>query len=81
VLHGKPVALIGASPGRLGTVSAQTAWLPVLRTLRMRLWVGGGPFIVPGAAGSIRDGSITSAEVSERLAAYLAAFVAWIEAA
>jgi hypothetical protein len=47
----------------------------------MRLWVGGGPFIVPGAAGSIRDGSITSAELSERLAAYLAAFVAWIEAA
>jgi NAD(P)H-dependent FMN reductase len=80
VLHGKPVALIGASPGRLGTVSAQTAWLPVLRTLRMRLWVGGGPFIVPSAAASIQDGSITNAELSERLAAYLAAFVASIAA-
>jgi len=31
VLHGKPVALMGASPGRLGTVLSQAAWLPVLR--------------------------------------------------
>jgi chromate reductase len=76
VLHGKPVALVGASPGRLGTVSAQTAWLSVLRTLRMRVWVGGGPFIVPTANQSIEDGRITSSELTDRLAAYLAAFVA-----
>ena len=30
---GKPVALIGASPGGFGTNLSQNAWLPVLRTL------------------------------------------------
>jgi NAD(P)H-dependent FMN reductase len=33
-----PVALIGASPGRGGTRFAQTAWLPVFRTLGLRPW-------------------------------------------
>jgi chromate reductase len=29
----RPVAVIGASPGGFGTMLAQSAWLPVLRTL------------------------------------------------
>ena len=33
VFGGKPVALIGASPGNFGTILSQAAWLPVLRTL------------------------------------------------
>ena len=33
VQAGKPVALIGASPGGFGTILAQDAWLAVLRTL------------------------------------------------
>lgn len=41
VFRGKPVAVTGASPGRFGTVMAQSAWLPVLRTLRTRPWFGG----------------------------------------
>jgi chromate reductase, NAD(P)H dehydrogenase (quinone) len=41
VFRAKPVAVIGASPGRFGTVMAQAAWLPVLRTLRTRPWFGG----------------------------------------
>jgi NAD(P)H-dependent FMN reductase len=40
VFGGRPVALIGATPGRGGTVLAQAAWLPVLRTLGMCLWYG-----------------------------------------
>src|SRR5437762_4031777 len=34
VFGGKPVALVGASPGGFGTILSQNAWLPVLRTLR-----------------------------------------------
>ncbi len=49
VLKGKPVALLGASPSGFGTVLSQAAWLPVLRTLRMQLWVGNGPFFVSSA--------------------------------
>lgn len=41
IFHGKPVAVLGASPGGFGTILAQNAWLPVLRTLKMRVWSGG----------------------------------------
>src|SRR6516225_59107 len=41
VFTGKPVAVIGASPGGFGTTLSQTAWLPVLRTLATRPWFGG----------------------------------------
>ena len=41
VFRGKPVAVMGASPGRFGTVLSQAAWLPVLRTLGTRAWFGG----------------------------------------
>jgi len=37
----RPVAMIGASPGGFGTILAQSAWLPVLRTLGARHWAGG----------------------------------------
>lgn len=33
LFRGKPVAIIGASPGNFGTTLAQTHWLPVIRTL------------------------------------------------
>ena len=32
IFGGKPVAMIGASPGGFGTILSQEAWLPVLRT-------------------------------------------------
>jgi NAD(P)H-dependent FMN reductase len=40
VFGGKPVALMGATPGRGATALAHTAWLPVLRTLGTLPWFG-----------------------------------------
>jgi NAD(P)H-dependent FMN reductase len=40
VFHDKPVALMGATPGRGGTMLSQVAWLPVLRTLGTLAWFG-----------------------------------------
>src|SRR5262247_109526 len=40
VFKGRPVALIGASPGPFGTISSQSAWLTVLRALQMKPWYG-----------------------------------------
>jgi chromate reductase len=41
VFGNRPVAITGASPGNFGTTLSQTAWLPVIRTLRMRpYWEG-----------------------------------------
>jgi NAD(P)H-dependent FMN reductase len=41
VFGDRPFAVVGASPGGFGTILAQNAWLPVLRTLRVRYWSGG----------------------------------------
>jgi chromate reductase, NAD(P)H dehydrogenase (quinone) len=41
VFGNRPVAVIGASLGGFGTVLAQSAWLPVFRTLGTRPWFGG----------------------------------------
>ena len=43
VFGGKPVAILGATPGNFGTALAQIAWLPVLRTLGTRPWCGRRP--------------------------------------
>ena len=76
VLRGKPVALLGATPGGGGTMLSQAAWLPVLRTLRMRLWTGGGPLYVSQASKSFDQAGLADPELEQRVADYVAAFVA-----
>lgn len=49
VFGAKPVALTGATPGRGGTRLAQTAWLPVFRTLGMRAWFGKQLYVASAA--------------------------------
>jgi chromate reductase len=36
VFHGKPFALMGATPSGFGTLNAQTAWLPLIRYFKLR---------------------------------------------
>lgn len=76
VTHGKPVALIGATPGGLGTALSQAAWQQVLRTLRLRVFTQNGPFYVSSAAKSFDETGKPSDELAERIAGYMAAFVA-----
>ena len=78
VFGGKPVALIGASPGNFGTILSQAAWLPVLRTLGADHWAG-GRLLVPHAGQAFdNEGNLTDELVRERLRAYLAGFVSHI---
>ncbi|HXA14471.1 MAG TPA: NADPH-dependent FMN reductase [Opitutaceae bacterium] len=74
VFGGKPVALIGASPGPFGTVLSQSAWLPILRTLGTKPWFG-AKFYVPHAD-KVFDptGQLTDAALKERLQKFLAGF-------
>lgn len=76
VFAGRPVAVIGASPGGFGTILAQAAWLPVLRTLGTRPWFGGR--LMVSRAGSAFDdaGNLTSPEIRSQLQTFLAGFVA-----
>lgn len=79
VTHGKPVALMGATPGGLGTAFSQAAWLQVLRTLRMKVWVTGGPFYVSAAYKSFDEHGVADDELKQRLAEYMAGFVASLD--
>lgn len=79
VFAGKPVALIGASPGGFGTVLSQAAWLPVLRYLKMAPWFG--QMLLVSSAGKLFDeaGDLTDQPTRDKLRDYLAAFVGAVE--
>ena len=71
---GKPVAVLGASPGGFGTIMAQAHWLPVLRTLKADLWAD-GRMLVSRAQGSFdAEGNLTSEETRARLAEFVHGF-------
>ena len=76
VTYGKPVAIMGATPGGMGTAFSQAAWLQVLRTLRMRVWVTGGPLYVSRASNSFDEAGRPDEELAGRLRDYMAGFVA-----
>lgn len=74
VFGGKPVAVLGASPGGFGTIMSQTAWLPILRTLETAPWFEGR--LMVARAGSVFDaeGRLMDAEISKRLERFIAGF-------
>jgi len=75
VFSGKPVAVIGVTPGGFGTVLAQNEWLSVLRLLGTRPWFG-GRLAVPHAGKLFdADGQLTDADVRERLRIFIGGFV------
>lgn len=76
LFKGKPVAVIGASPGGFGTVLGQTHWLPVLRTLRTRPWFEGR--LQVSRAGTLfdGDGNLTDPKTREIVVAFVAGFAA-----
>jgi NAD(P)H-dependent FMN reductase len=78
VFGGRPVGLIGASPGRQGTVLSQTAWLQVFRALGLRPWFGQVLYV--GGAGSVFDasGKLADEATRARLRKYLEGFAAFV---
>jgi NAD(P)H-dependent FMN reductase len=78
VFGGKPVALIGASPGGFGTILSQNAWLPVLKTLGTRPWFG-GRLLVSRAKNVFDDnGAVVDEAVKTQLADFVRGFVEFI---
>jgi NAD(P)H-dependent FMN reductase len=73
------VGLIGATPGRGGTHLAQAAWLPVLRTLGVRLWTGDRLGVSEAAKVFNDAGQLIDARVREALAEYMTGFVSFLE--
>jgi chromate reductase len=77
VFGGRPVAVIGASPGGFGTLLSQTAWLPVLKTLGMQTWAGGRLQVSRAGDAFDANGALKDARVRDQLRAFLAGFVAF----
>lgn len=78
VFGDRPVAIMGATPGGGGTRLAQTAWLPVFRTLRMRPWFG-KPLDVTRASKLFDDSRVLhDDEVRERVRAYMEGFAKFV---
>ena len=80
VFGGRPVAVIGASPGGFGTLLAQTAWLPVLKTLGTAAYFGGR--LQVSRAGDVFDGegTLVDKRVREQLEKFLAGFCEFVAA-
>jgi NAD(P)H-dependent FMN reductase len=75
VFHGRPVAIMGASPGGFGTNLAQNAWLPVLRTLKTRPWFE-GRLMVSRASTLVDDkGALTDEATREKLEKFVSGFI------
>jgi NAD(P)H-dependent FMN reductase len=79
IFTGKPVALIGASPGGFGTILSQNAWLSVLRTLETKPWFGGRLLVSRAPALCGADGQLSDEGTKKRLREFLAGFVAYIQ--
>jgi NAD(P)H-dependent FMN reductase len=79
VFHDRPVAVMGASAGRFGTILSQNALLPVLRTLRTRPWYEGR--LMVSSAGDLVDdeGVLSDEETLKRLKKFVEGFIEFCE--
>jgi NAD(P)H-dependent FMN reductase len=78
VYGGKPVGVIGATPGPGGTMMAQAAWLPVLRTLGTVPFFGARLQVAHASKVFDPSGALVDDTVRGQLERYLAAFAAFV---
>jgi chromate reductase, NAD(P)H dehydrogenase (quinone) len=79
VFRGRPVGVIGATPGMGGTALAQIAWLAVLRTLGTAPWFG-ARVTVPRAKDVFdANGRIVDDTTRGQLQNYLNGFAQFVE--
>lgn len=79
VFSGRPIALMGATPGLGGTSLAQAAWLPVLRTLGTSPWFGGRLMVANAAKMFDADGTLVDETIRGRLLSFMKGFVEYAE--
>ena len=79
VFGGRPVALMGATPGGMGTVHAQTAWLPLFRTLGMQPWFGTMLYVSGADKEFDASGRLLDEQIRERLRMHMTGFAAFVQ--
>ena len=80
VFGGKPVALMGATPGRAGTRLSQNAWLAVLRTLGTQPWSGQQLYIAGAHQVFDEQGALTDATIRGLVTTFMAGFAKYVGA-
>jgi chromate reductase, NAD(P)H dehydrogenase (quinone) len=79
VFKGRPVALIGASPGAFGTARGQHSWLAALRAVQLRPYFEHAPFYLERADHAFDDqGALQDAKKREHLQGFLAGFAHYV---
>ncbi|SER25769.1 NAD(P)H-dependent FMN reductase [Nitrosomonas sp. Nm51] len=79
VFGGRPVTVMGATPGGFGTAMSQNAWLPVLKRLGTCPWFGSQLMISRAQQVFDETGKLTDEAVRKRLEAFVAGFVRFIQ--
>ena len=79
VFGNRPLAVIGASPSGFGTILAQDAWLPVLRTLGTCPWFGGRLMVSRAIQMFDASGELHDEALRQQLEKFLAGFVAFVQ--
>ena len=80
VFGDRPLAILGVTPGRGGTILAQTALLPVARTLGCRLWAGPRLALAEAAKLFDADGVLVDARVRELVTEFMAGYARFVGA-
>jgi len=74
VFAGRPVAVIGATPGPGGTILAQAAWAPVLRALGTAPWFGAKLHVSGAAKVFDEQGQLIDEKLKTQLVNFLQGF-------
>jgi len=78
VYGGKPIGVIGATPGLGGTSLSQAAWLPVLRTLGTLPFFGARVTVSSAAKVFDEHGKLTDPTVRAQVEKYMTAFAQFV---
>jgi len=78
VFRGRPLGLMGATPGQGGTRLSQQSWLQPFRTLGLQLWTGQQLFVAGAGPLFDADGRLTDERTRTRVAKFVAEFVAYV---
>jgi NAD(P)H-dependent FMN reductase len=78
VYGGRPIGVIGATPGPGGTGMAQAGWLPVLRTLGTLPFFGARVQVASAGKVFDEDGRLVDPAVRGQVEKYMAAFAAFV---
>ena len=79
VFGDRPVGLMGATPGRGGTRFAQTAWLPIFRTLGMRPYFGKTLYVAGAGKAFDDDLALVDDTIDKLLREYMEGFAAFVK--